>query len=75
MEQIAVAFPVSPDRSKVRLGWAVGAGVETPITKQWLARLEYMYLGLGTDVYNVNGFAVPVSESGHMVRLALSYKF
>jgi high affinity Mn2+ porin len=30
-----------------RLGWAAGAGVETPIAPHWTARLEYLYTDYG----------------------------
>jgi high affinity Mn2+ porin len=32
-----------------RLGYAAGAGVETPVARHWTARLEYLFTGYGNS--------------------------
>jgi outer membrane immunogenic protein len=46
-----------PNSSSTRVGWTVGAGVETHIGGNWTAKLEYLYMDLGT----VNGGPVPLT--------------
>jgi outer membrane immunogenic protein len=62
-------------------GWTVGAGVETHLGGNWTAKLEYLYLDLGsfTDVaYTSAPNLVWTSTSDirdHIVRVGLNYKF
>jgi outer membrane immunogenic protein len=46
--------------SKTRLGWTLGAGVETKIAASWSAKLEYLYVDLGTVDENV---AIPINPA------------
>jgi len=44
--------------SVTRVGWTVGAGVETAFANNWSAKLEYLYVDLGTrsiDTLDVDG--------------------
>lgn len=75
--------------SQTRAGFAAGAGVETHIAANWTARLEYLYVDLGswTDVtpplnYNLpppNTPAPPETFQAklqdHLIRAALNYHF
>jgi outer membrane immunogenic protein len=68
-------------------GWTVGGGIEGAIGSGWSARLEYMYLDLGTvsntftsNVLAAGGVATLISGfSSHVtdniVRVGLNYKF
>ena len=38
-----------------RLGWAAGAGVETPIAPHWTSRLEYLFTDYGSSSYSFSG--------------------
>jgi outer membrane immunogenic protein len=61
--------------SDTRLGWTVGGGVETKISQNWSAKLEYLYVDLGDkNLYTATG-PVNVSYNSHIVRLGLNYKF
>lgn len=61
--------------SDTRLGWTVGGGVETKLTQNWSAKLEYLYVDLGDkDTYSAPA-PVNVSFTSHIVRLGLNYKF
>jgi outer membrane immunogenic protein len=44
----AVPVSVSGSSTETRLGWTVGAGVEGKITQNWSAKLEYLYMDLGS---------------------------
>ena len=48
-----VTANLSPGRvvgssTETRVGWTVGAGVEGMITQNWTAKLEYLYMDLGS---------------------------
>ena len=46
-----------PGTSSTRAGWTVGVGTEWHLTGAWTAKLEYLYMDLGT----VNGGPVPLT--------------
>ncbi len=61
--------------SESRLGWTVGGGVESRISQNWSAKLEYLYVDLGDkNTYTAAG-PVDVSLKSHIVRLGLNYRF
>jgi outer membrane immunogenic protein len=59
-----------------RFGWTVGAGLEYAFMGNWTAKIEYLYVDLGTFD---PGFTVPpttsVSFKENIVRAGLNYKF
>lgn len=63
-------------------GWTVGAGIETRLTGNWTAKIEYIYLDLG-DFDNTVAFpGVPTIGANfsshitdHIIRAGLNYKF
>lgn len=68
--------------SKVRAGYAVGAGIETAFAPNWTAKLEYLYVDLGDvdfDAGRRHGSPADktssVSVDEHMVRVGASYQF
>jgi outer membrane immunogenic protein len=70
---------VSPDglsASKAQLGWTAGAGLEYAFLGNWTAKLEYLYVDLGSFE---TGFPTPVVHSvsfkENIVRAGLNYKF
>jgi outer membrane immunogenic protein len=59
-----------------RVGWTVGGGVETALSQNWTAKLEYLYVDLGDkNTYPTVGGPVDVAFKSHLVRLGLNYKF
>jgi high affinity Mn2+ porin len=60
-----------------RLGWAVGAGVETPIAPHWTARLEYLFTDYGNSSYSFSGGLQPISSNFQVqeLRAGLDYRF
>jgi outer membrane immunogenic protein len=77
--------PFNIEFSKVRTGYAVGGGIETPFDifglfgKNWTSKTEYLYVDLGksSNSYAFNGvahtFETKVQE--HIFRTGLNYHF
>jgi outer membrane immunogenic protein len=65
-----VPVGVSFGSSSTRIGWTVGAGVESVLSGNWTAKIEYLYMDLG----NVSGsFVTPiVAPSGAFVTSSYS---
>ena len=68
--------------SQRRTGWTVGGGLEYSLTDHWLAKIEYLYVNLGsvsfTSANNVNPaytamHSVDIKES--ILRVGVNYKF
>ena len=60
-----------------RLGWAAGAGVETPIAPHWTARLEYLFTDYGTSsvLFANAGQRFTSDFSLQELRAGLNYQF
>ena len=62
-----------------RAGWTLGGGIETAIDSRWSARLEYLYMNLGTasldDPTALGPYHVEFQNRFQVVRAGLSYKF
>jgi outer membrane immunogenic protein len=61
-------------------GWVVGAGVEAAISGNWTAKLEYLYVDLGTQSINttdIDGapFNVTNKVRDQIVRVGVNYRF
>jgi outer membrane immunogenic protein len=82
--------PASAAFSQTRTGWTIGGGVETALTwmgaPNWSAKLEYLYVDLGsvTNSYTAALTATPTSSytvsstshiTDHIVRAGLNYRF
>jgi outer membrane immunogenic protein len=63
--------------SKYQSGWTVGGGIEAILSGPWSAKLEYLYVDLGTDhLYDIlPGIPEHVSTTANVVRLGLTYRF
>jgi len=46
--------------SRTKLGWTLGAGVETKLDSRWSAKIEYLYVDLGTVS---EAFAIPINPA------------
>ena len=78
-----VAVTALGTSSDVRYGWTVGAGVEGVISGNWTAKLEYLYMDLGSKSFGPLTLA-PASQIGanvnsdftdHILRVGLNYRF
>ncbi|MGB9117588.1 outer membrane protein, partial [Bradyrhizobium sp.] len=79
-ETVGTLVPSAFSSSTTNVGWTVGAGIEGAIGGNWTAKLEYLYVDLGT----VSGsFTLPstniISYSSHItdniLRVGINYKF
>jgi outer membrane immunogenic protein len=67
--------------SNIRLGYVAGAGVEYAFTRNFTAKVEYLYTDLGRttrtyfDPTTGGGFAFSNRERNHIIRAGLNYKF
>jgi len=66
--------------SKTRVGWTVGAGVETMINDRWSTKFEYLYVDLGNanvfnDVSIYGNLPQDVSFKTHIFRTGINYSF
>ena len=72
----AIAF----DRSKVNIGWTLGAGIEGAFAqlRNWTWKFEYLYLDLGSlDASAVTPFGTVTTHTrftDHVVRLGLNVR-
>jgi outer membrane immunogenic protein len=67
-------------RKETRSGWTVGGGIEVALSRQWTAKVEYLYIDLGTrqGSWALTGLpdlndSVRVYEN--LVRAGLNYRF
>jgi high affinity Mn2+ porin len=75
LTQVSTGNTVTP--TLWRLGWAVGAGVETTIAPHWTAGLQYLYTDLGKETTGFFGGTQPVTADWRLqeLRLGLDYHF
>jgi outer membrane immunogenic protein len=77
----AGALAVSNNFDTTRVGWTAGGGVEAFLTRNWSAKIEYLYVDLGSFSNTFTGLGVftPVALSTHVtdniVRAGLNYHF
>jgi|SRR5580698_435266 outer membrane immunogenic protein len=87
----STAFPGGPvlataaatgSTNTTRAGWTVGGGVEGVISGQWTAKLEYLYVDLGTFTNNFVGVGPTfpaIATSSHVtdniLRVGVNYHF
>ncbi len=73
----AIAIPgATMSQTDTRVGWTVGAGIERKLTRNWSAKLEYLYMDFGSKTYftgTVN--QSDVSFRDHIVRAGINYEF
>ena len=76
----AGVFSIGVSQSDVRNGWAVGAGAEWAVTRNWIVRGEYLHEDFGSFTVPLAA-ALPAGTRGnmnldaHKLRMAISYKF
>ena len=58
---------------KTQLGWTIGVGAEVGLTANWSAKVEYLYMDLGSRSYSITGTDNGLQSS--VLRLGLNYHF
>ncbi len=59
-----------------QFGWAAGAGVEFAVSGNWSAKLEYEYVDLNRQQYDLSGFMLPgvnIDPRIHLLKFGLNY--
>ena len=68
---------VSATSGNTHIGYAVGGGVEWALVNNWTAKVEYLYLDLGSENYfggpATGGFDSDLTA--HTVKVGLNYRF
>ncbi len=79
-------FPALTNNSATKLGWTIGAGVETAIGGHWFARADYHYADYGDTTFTLTRFSTApflnptvnnfdVTLRTHTAAFGLAYKF
>ena len=72
----APAFGLAASVSKARFRWTAGAGLEYAFTGNWSAKIEYLYVDLGSfEAGTPPVFPNRVGLKEDIVRVGLNYKF
>ena len=62
-----------------KAGWTLGGGVEAAIAGPWTAKLEYLYVDLGSATCGSAACVLPSDETvtfkANIVRAGLNYRF
>jgi outer membrane immunogenic protein len=61
------------DESQTHVGWAGGLGMEVGFTPNWSARVEYLYMDLGTRPYAITG--ANNGLDANILRFGVNYRF
>src|SRR5262245_61434728 len=67
----AEAFGI--DENKTLVGWTAGLGMEVGFTPNWSAKVEYLYMDLGSRFYTVTGTDNGLQAS--YLRFGVNYHF
>src|SRR5262245_13333596 len=63
----------SIDENKTLVGWTAGLGMEVGFTPNWSAKVEYLYVDLGSRFYTVTGTDNGLQAS--YLRFGVNYHF
>ena len=61
--------------SKVHLGWQIGAGLETFLTKNVAARIEYNYSDYAARTHSLGAGNSDVDATSHAMKVGIGFKF
>jgi outer membrane immunogenic protein len=67
-----------PTASNSNIGWTVGGGIEGAFAPNWTAKVEYLYVDLGSmscGFANCGGTTTTVSLTENVIRAGINYKF
>ena len=79
-ETVGGPLPATFSKSTANVGWTAGVGIEGAIGGSWTARLEYLYVDLGTlsssfilPSVNVSSYSSHVTDN--VLRVGVNYRF
>jgi outer membrane immunogenic protein len=62
-------------KTRGKTGYVVGAGVEYGITQNWSAKLEYNYVSLGKQDFQLGTTRTKIGLNEHLVKAGVNYRF
>ncbi len=72
------SFFAADNRSETRNGWTLGGGVEVAFAPRWTAKIEYLYVDLGSSTTTFLA-APPISNTSRLdsnvIRTGVNYRF
>ena len=74
---VRVSAPGFAGASDTKAGWTLGAGIEGAVAPNWTAKLEYLYVDLGSVGCSAVGCGVATNANlrTNIVRVGLNYRF
>ena len=72
------AVPLISSLTDTRWGWMLGIGYEYAFLGNWSAKVEFDYLGFGTDRITPTGLGTPSFDVEHdiaLVKVGINYRF
>lgn len=74
---IKMAIPSGAAETKTKVGWTLGAGLEYAFLGAWSAKLEYLYVDLGSATCSAAtcGVSTNATFKANTVRAGLNYRF
>jgi len=70
---VATATATNVDETKTEVGWTVGVGAEYGFNANWSAKVEYLYIDLGSRTFATTGVDNGLSAS--LLRFGVNYHF
>lgn len=61
--------------TETHFGWTIGAGVEWALWNNWSAKVEYLYMDLGTQNYGSAGFTAPIDLKVQTLKVGFNFRF
>jgi opacity protein-like surface antigen len=75
----SIAYQHFPLRRRCNSGWTLGAGLEAALAPNWTAKVEYLYVDLGSFNCGLNCGAGLVNDNvsfrTNILRAGVNYKF
>lgn len=71
----ATASDATATDSQTHIGWTVGAGLETFLTDNVTARVEYDYSNFGQQEYDLGATNPDIGLNDHAIKLGIGLKF
>jgi outer membrane immunogenic protein len=72
----------SISQNKTKTGWAIGGGIESALIGNWTAKVEYLYVDLGSQSFSFvdaagapGAITVTADAKDHIIRAGLNYHF
>jgi outer membrane immunogenic protein len=70
---VATSTTTNVDETKTEIGWTLGVGAEYGFAPNWSAKVEYLYMDLGSRTFATTGTDNSLSAS--LLRVGLNYHF